>query len=73
MDWTKRLRRGREECWKRLAMVVVGNLLRMKRMIDSACQSSLFCAFDRKHSSTGVWRTYTIALGHRYGSACSDA
>ena len=34
-----------------LEMVGVGNLLRMKRMIDLPCQSSLFCAFDRKHSS----------------------
>ena len=34
-----------------LEMVSVGNLLRMKRMIDLPCQSSLFCAFDRKHSS----------------------
>jgi hypothetical protein len=35
-------------------MVEVGNLLRMKRMIDSPCQSSLFYDFDRKHSSAGV-------------------
>jgi hypothetical protein len=35
-------------------MVGVDNLLRLKPMIDPPCQSSLFCAFDRKHSSASI-------------------
>ena len=72
-SWTKRLRRGREEWWKRLVMVGVGNLLRTKRMIDPPCRPSLFCAFDRKHSSRGLWHRASMPLCGRQRGAWADA